>query len=83
MQVRFLAVFRWVEACQQWRLLDPRNKSLIQEFNIYECKFMQKIVERLELSKDKDNLIKIELSRLTKKEPTGWLEKLFGKKSAG
>lgn len=61
--MRFLAIFRWIDACQQWRLLDPKNKTLIQEFNIYECPFMLKIVERLKLSKENDNLVKITLER--------------------
>lgn len=65
MKLSFPAIFRWVEASQEWRLLDPFKKTLIQEFKVYECEFMHKIVKRLQLSKDKDNYIRIDLTNVT------------------
>ena len=65
MKLSFLAIFRWIEACQEWRLLDPLKKTLIQEFKIYECNFMVKIVRKLKLNKDKDNYVRIDLTNVT------------------
>ena len=70
MKLEFIAIFRWVEAAQEWRLLDPFKKTVVQEFKIYECGFMHKIVERLKLKKDKDNLVKITLLNLDKPNET-------------
>ena len=62
-QIKFPAVFRYVENAQEWRLLNAITKSHIQEFKLYECEFMGKIIERLGLKKDKDNLVVIEITR--------------------
>ncbi len=62
--IKFPIILRWNEATQQWRMLDAKHETHLQEFPLYECRwFLAKMIEPLKLSRDQDNFVEITLSK--------------------
>lgn len=57
--MKFPAILRWNKATENWRLLNVTDETHI--FELWDCQFARSICDREGITKDKDNLLIIEI----------------------